>query len=431
MAVRWREIVRRSLPPAVRRALVNVRDQFAEPPFEDTVLHEYRMTPDQDRRPRLSLVMPSIDPAWAFGGVTTAIDIFFELCHRTGAQARIITDGMADDAVVARRAAKFGLTPEYLVDVGRPGYSGEIPVRATDIFLTYNWWTTVNIRPLLDGQVQHFGGARLPFIYLLQDYEPSFYEFSSTHMLARMALEQDRPCWGVYNSSQLHDFFVAQGHGQDRDYVFEPKLNASLRPALDAGPTPKSKRILVYGRPTIQRNCFPALEKGLRLWAETHPEFADWDVVSAGITHKPIQLGANRAVRSVGMLPLDGYADLLRTTAVGLSLMSSPHPSYPPLEMAHFGLLTITNRYANKDLSSAHDNFVSIADIDARTIADALAESCRRFEADPDAGWRGRSYIPWYTNSAEWAFLAELSRDLDSLLRGLVTAPTSVAPAAD
>jgi hypothetical protein len=157
------------------------------------------------------------------------------------------------------------------------------------------------------------------------------------------------------------------------------------------------------------------VEKGLRLWAERYPEFADWDVVSAGLAHDPIRIGANRALRSLGKLSLDGYADLLRTTAVGLSLMSSPHPSYPPLEMAHFGLLTITNRYANKDLGPSHDNIISIPDIDAPTIAAALAQACERFAADPEAGWRARSHIPSYLHTAEWSFLGELSDGLRQL----------------
>ena len=73
--------------------------------------------------------------------------------------------------------------------------------------------------------------------------------------------------------------------------------------------------------------------------------------------------------------------------------MATPHPSYPTLEMAHFGLLTICNRYANKDLGPLHDNFISIPDVEAPTIATALAEACRRFEARPGGGWAGSSRV--------------------------------------
>ena len=41
-------------------------------------------------------------------------------------------------------------------------------------------------------------------------------------------------------------------------------------------------------------------------------------------------------------------------SAIGISLMVSPHPSYPPLEMAHLGMLVLTNGFGAKDLSTWH-----------------------------------------------------------------------------
>ena len=41
--------------------------------------------------------------------------------------------------------------------------------------------------------------------------------------------------------------------------------------------------------------------------------------------------------------------------------MISPHPSYPPLDMAHLGMLVATNRFGAKDLSTWHQNIHSLA----------------------------------------------------------------------
>ena len=295
-----REFIKRNMPVVLRAPLAKVRARLAPPPLEDVVLGDYDMIVDTGLLPRLSLIMPSIEAAWAFGGVTTGIDIFLELCRRTGAEARIITEGTADKGVVERRALPFGLNPELLENVGSRRERTKIPVRSSDIFITYNWWGTLNIRSLLDGQVEAFGGNSRPFLYLIQEYEPHFYDFSSTHMLARLAFDQGRPCWGLINSSQLHDFFKAQGHMLDRTFVFEPKISEALRPALAKGQVAKAKRILVYGRQSIPRNCFPAVERGLRIWAERYPQFGDWEVVSAGLAHSPIPISANRALRSLG-----------------------------------------------------------------------------------------------------------------------------------
>jgi hypothetical protein len=426
---KFRETLKRNLPVFLRDGVVELRQRLSALALEDIVLHDYDMVVDSDRRPRLSLVIPSVAPEHAFGGITTGIDIFLELGHRTGADLRFITDDFerrADRSLVDKRARAIGIDLARVEVVPRTAETPEIPVRASDIFVTYNWWTTLNVRSLLDQQMKHFDGKMLPFLYLIQDYEPLFYPFSSTHMLARLALETGRPCWGLFNSTQLHSFFEAQGHRLERTFVFEPKLSNGLRPALAQGPTAKQKRILVYGRPQIPRNCFPALEKGLRLWAEQNPEFSDWEVVSAGLPHKPVPIDATRSLRSLGKLSLEDYAELLRTTAVGLSLMSSPHPSYPPLEMAHFGIRTITNRYANKDLGTAHDNIISIPDIDAPTIAAALTDACQAFEASPESGWSGRSYLPSFLDPGPFSFLDDLTADLLEVWNGSTKSRTAV-----
>jgi hypothetical protein len=415
-----REFLKRNLPKGLRDAVVDLREMLAAPALEDIVLHDYVLEEDPDSQPRLSLILPTIDPAAAFGGVATAFDILFEICARTGAQPRVIIDAFdrhLDRSALDRRAAAVGIDPSSIQLWRRTEETPVIPVGGRDMFIAYNWYIALNVRSLLDQQVARFGGPPRPLLYLIQDYEPLFYRLSSTHMLARLALDPGRPCWGLFNSSQLHEFCEAQGHRLERSYVFDPKIPNGLRPALEAGPVAKTKRILVYGRPQVPRNCFPAVEKGLRLWAERYPQFADWEVVSAGLPHKPLPFGAGRELRSLGKLPLDEYANLLRTTSVGLSLMSSPHPSYPPLEMAHFGVLTVTNRYANKDLGPLHDNFISVSDVDAATIAGALAQACERFEADPGVGWSGKSRMPSYSDPAEWPFLSELAGDLSALWR--------------
>ena len=160
---------------------------------------------------------------------------------------------------------------------------------------------------------------------------------------------------------------------------------------------------------TIARNCYPSIEKGLRRWAEHYPEFAHWEVLSAGVPHPPMTFGPGRKMMSLGKLSLEDYGAMLRTTAVGLSLMASPHPSYPPLEMAHFGLRTVTNRYANKDLTNSHPNIFSTDDVAPNTIADALAAACRAFEAEPTAGWLAQTRRPSFLEPGSFPFLDDLA----------------------
>jgi hypothetical protein len=66
-------------------------------------------------------------------------------------------------------------------------------------------------------------------------------------------------------------------------------------------------------------------------------------------------------MRSIGKVSYSDYANLLAEIDIGVSLMLSPHPSYPPLEMASVGAICVTNSYENKNLSEWHPNIISRA----------------------------------------------------------------------
>ena len=413
--MRLRERIKRAMPNFMMGPLLALRNQLAKSPLEELVLHDYAMAPDPSAKPRFSLVIPSIAPEKTFGGILTGIDIFLEIGKRAGADLRIILDEIGPIPAgnsVANRARTLGLSPEQIEIVPRLAEIPRIAVRSSDVFMVYNWWTALNLTDLLKQQSRHFAQAPKPFLYIIQEYEPHFHPFSSTHMMERQAFDPELPCWGIFNSGELYAYFRAQGHKLERNYVFEPQLNNSLRAVLARGRQKKAKRLLVYGRPAVARNCYPAVEKGVRAWAERYPEFADWEIVSAGLAHQPLTLAPGRVMTSAGKLGMEQYGELLTTSAAGLSLMSSPHPSYPPLEMAHFGLWTVTNTYTNKDLATSHENIISIGNIAPGTIADALALACRNFEADPDRGWHGKSLRPSFLSEGSFAFLDDLVSDL-------------------
>ena len=84
-------------------------------------------------------------------------------------------------------------------------------------------------------------------------------------------------------------------------------------------------------------------------------EAATWQILSLGEDYdanwaKPVQ---NLSV--LGKLTLEQYAYWLNRSTIGISLMLSPHPSYPPLEMAEAGLMVITNDYADRHMTDRFD----------------------------------------------------------------------------
>ena len=69
--------------------------------------------------------------------------------------------------------------------------------------------------------------------------------------------------------------------------------------------------------------------------------------------------------------------------------MVSPHPSYPPLDMAHLGVRVVTNGFGPKDLSSWHENITSVTALTAEAIGEALWAATEAFEADSGGGRPG------------------------------------------
>ncbi len=413
-----RTTLRRSAPQFARTAFSGLRARLAPPPLEDIVLHPYAMQAEGEGALRLTLVLPSLAADRRFGGVATAIEVLLECARRANAEVRFALDDFdrsVDRGFVEQCARRAGVDPSLVAIWPRSAHVQPIHVRRNDIFFAYNWWAALNLVPLIARQHETFAGERRPLVYLIQEYEPGFSAFSSTHLFARAAFDLKSRVWGIFNSSQLHAYFHAQGHAFEREYVFEPRLSAAMRPFLDAEPAAKERRILAYGRPSVPRNCFPAIVAGLREWTERHPQFAKWSVVSAGVQHKAVPIGGGREMRSLGKLSIEDYAERLRSAAVGISLMASPHPSYPPLEMAHFGIKTLTNRYFCKDLAASHDNIVTLPDIAPHTIADALAAACKQFEAAPQSGWAGRSHMPDYLAQGAYPFLDEIAAEIAAL----------------
>ncbi|WP_310534809.1 hypothetical protein [Novosphingobium sp.] len=415
-----RALLKRHIPTSLRNLVISARGRLAAPPIDDVVLADYGFVAEGSRVPRLNLMMPNLSKATAFGGVMTGLDIFFSLAaalRRTGTwDLRIILSEPGRDtdvAIAARVAQRHGIASADLVmELLAPG-SGSLAMRRGDVVIAYNWWCALNVQPLIAEQARHFGEERLPLVYLIQEYEPNFYAMSTAHMLAREAYDGAGRLWGVFNSSNLHRWFEHVGHHAERSFIFEPVINDALRPYLaQVGGHERARRIVVYGRPNIERNCFPALVRGLNAWIAQDPDHTTWEIVSAGTPHPPVQLDGGHVIRSLGKLSLDDYAQLMLTSSVGISLMASPHPSYPPLEMAHFGLRTVTNGYFLKNLAAWHPNIVSTDAISASRLGETIAIA-RAASRNPAPAAVNAEFV----RSDPYPFMAELVEAVGDLVQ--------------
>ncbi|MFO8162944.1 MAG: hypothetical protein R6T98_00230, partial [Desulfatiglandales bacterium] len=99
-------------------------------------------------------------------------------------------------------------------------------------------------------------------------------------------------------------------------------------------------------------------------------------------------------------------------SAIGISLMISPHPSYPPLEMAHFGVLTITNSFANKDLSQWHQNIISIDILTPQNLCNTLVRAMEKYNNNCNIGWEGKSFIEYVNDDMNFGFIDDLLNNM-------------------
>jgi O-antigen biosynthesis protein len=367
---------------------------------------------------RINLLLPSINREHFFGGAYTALKLFDEITKKVTADCRIrliITNASPNKEALEKFRRYQLLSADEDNDAEKQlivlnNYEKQnVFVTKNDKFIASAWWTAYRSQHIIEQQIKLYGQNYYKMVYIIQDYEPGFYNWSSYFALAESTYQSKIPTIAVFNSSLLKDFFNERSYVFFKDYFFEPKFNEYLKQCIDRNNGQRKKKIIIYGRPSVDRNCFPLIIEALREWVLLQPIPGDWQLTSVGETHPAIDLGNGIILKSVGKLSLQEYAHLLSESAIGVSFMVSPHPSYPPLEMAHSGLLTLTNSYANKNLSKFHENVTSLQMLSPNAIAEALLILTNRFVTDSTVGLRGKSYMPHYTDSSyQFPFLDDL-----------------------
>lgn len=371
---------------------------------------------------RINLLIPSIKEEHIYGGASTALKFFEELAGFYENVRLVVTSIVPDSrdltAFKGYEVASAGNCPEAPRQiVALPeGRDHCLSVCSGDLFVATIWYTAYAAQRLIVRQSQHFKQPAQPMVYFIQDYEPGFYPFSSQYLLARSTYEYNGPTVAIFNSDLLRQYFHSWNHRFDREYSFQLRMNEKLRSMrFHYAATKKRKQILVYGRPSVPRNAFGLIVEALRLWRDRYHLASDWKVLSVGETHRAVDLGGGMKMRSSGKLSLESYARVLSESSVGLSLMVSPHPSYPPLEMAHYGVLVLTNNYGEKKPALWHDNIISVNESNCtpEDLARSLIGLCLRIDTDPATGQWGHSHVHDYLSSrSPFPFVEDVVKDL-------------------
>jgi hypothetical protein len=225
------------------------------------------------------------------------------------------------------------------------------------MFITTSWWTT---------QATLGSVAPSNIIYLLQEDERMFYPFGDDRLRCEELLKNKEITF-VVNSELLFQHLTTGPEAlpgvRQRGMWFEPAFPARnyFPSAMARYPSAKGN-FFFYARPTNLRNLYwrgleaisSALEERI-----LRPE--EWDFYFAGRSLTDIKLPGNVQPILMQDMPWEEYAALVRKMDVGLCLMYTPHPSYPPLDLAASGAVVVTNSNGNKQsLSRYSDNLICV-----------------------------------------------------------------------
>lgn len=330
-----------------------------------------------DEDAAFNVLVPSLNPSEIFAGVASALDIGLEMARR-GLPVRFI----ATDLPIASHAAslnflktragnKIQTMPGISVHCGVA--STELPANHRDIFLATAWWSAF----IANTFIKSGDFAHDRFFYLIQDYEPNFYPWGQEFTDA--STSYTFPFEPIFNTTLLRRWFQEQGHAfaSPQSLTFQPSIDISRYATGIRPPNSETapKRLALYGRPEVARNMFPtALEALARFIKQENLSPADIQILSIGLNHGDVALPNNIRLESLGKLPWEDYPDFLLGCDIGLSLMLSPHPSHPPLEMAASGMRVVTNTFGPKDLSTLSPAIISTPP-NAATLCNALRRS--------------------------------------------------------
>lgn len=355
----------------------------------------------ESEQPRLNLVTDSIEAHSLLGGVATALIIATEFVNKHKMPLRIITRTTAVNPINYYQIMSLSqIRPAdqvaFYSDFDRDMYGNKnfrLDVSKNDIFMATSWWSAAAITKTT---------IRKRFFYVLQEVETYFYPHGDDHLLCTQIMN-DKNIDFIINSHYLFTYF-AEHHSNiaENGQYFEPAFPMSL---YQPKPFRAKKRykLFFYARPNNPRNLFhfgmSIIERCISAGIINTRE---WDIYCVGQDIPTIKFSNGASSINLGQLSWSEYAKFLGDVDLALSLMYTPHPSYPPFDVASSGGVVVTNICQNKTEMVESKNIL-LGDLDEEqflktmTSGIALAKDMKQREQNYR---ESRIYRSWQENLA-------------------------------
>ncbi|HSX29858.1 MAG TPA: hypothetical protein VLE73_04850 [Candidatus Saccharimonadales bacterium] len=342
----------------------------------------YPVLPALGQRPSVT-VFAFLDPRGFYGGIATLLCVGAALANRLGYDFRVAqTTGFSKSTDVLRFLESNGIViPEErfsTVDLSKRDstHIAFLPIHKDDVVLVSAWW---------DAHV----AARLPlqkkFLYLIQDYEPIFYNNSDSSVLAEQTYHTKKFI-PICNTEILYKYFAKNNYQYIKDNAvwFEPAPAPKVeKPAPRHASSPR--RLFLYGRPHVHRNLYYNALRALDIaFSDERLRNQQWELYCAGSPDIPnLRLSTGHIITNKGKMSLDDYYNWAQTIDVAVSPMLAPHPNYPTLELASLGAMVVSTKWETKqDLSTYSPNILmaepTAEDMAVKIVAAALTDDKAR-----------------------------------------------------
>ncbi|MGI9027259.1 MAG: hypothetical protein ACR2FM_00210 [Candidatus Saccharimonadales bacterium] len=352
---------------------------FAEAIPEITPIHP--ALPLAGRKACVTLLIPSLQRSSFFGGTATALIFAGMIAKKKGMALRIVETlqhGAAKESSLVTffksSGISFKLDEIKIIDISARRYNhyGYLDIHPQDEYVASAWWDAY----LLD---------QLPllkkYIYLIQDYEPIFYNNSDKYVLSEQTYRSTKFI-PVCNTELMYKFMCSKGYKNiESDALwFEPAVAVAPKAKKKSVAATAKRKMFIYGRPSVARNlffftlmCVDEVFTNYKLVA------SDWEIYMAGQDNlADMVLSSGVTVKNLGKMDMAEYHALVQDTDLAISPMMAPHPNYPTLEFASAGAVVVTTKYETKQNLSMYSENIIISDLDKDSFTNAIVKAANR-----------------------------------------------------
>lgn len=321
---------------------------------------------------RLNLVTDTLDASSLLGGVATALIVATEFVNRYDYELRIITRNTeANPMEYTNIMNVIGVQPakklSFYSDYER--FSKPVDLRMEispkDVFFATSWWSAEAVKNIT---------IRPRFFYIIQEVETFFYNYSSERMLCERVMEDSNIDY-IINSHYLKDYFAENNPNiTEHGCYFEPAFPIELYSRKTFANKNRYK-LFFYARPNNPRNLYGTGVELLRKAVDRGiVDLEEWDIYCVGQDAPYIHFSDGKSSINLGQLSWAEYARFLGDVDLGLCLMYTPHPSYPPFDVACSGGVVLSNKMLNKQSFEMCKNVI-MADLDEESFMKGFEEA--------------------------------------------------------